>query len=72
MIFISAGQDPNMADPLGRMMVIATGFHAMASRLRDLLGWQLRVRPCPDLTSPGEDEAIDAVIAAQWEYWALS
>jgi acetoin utilization deacetylase AcuC-like enzyme len=35
-IFISAGQDANMADPLGRMLVTTEGFRAFAHRLRSL------------------------------------
>jgi acetoin utilization deacetylase AcuC-like enzyme len=34
LLFLSAGQDANMADPLGRMLVTTAGFRAMAERLR--------------------------------------
>jgi acetoin utilization deacetylase AcuC-like enzyme len=34
LLFISAGQDANMADPLGRMLVTTAGFRRMAERLR--------------------------------------
>lgn len=36
MIYISAGQDANMRDPLGRMLVTGSGFRAMATLLRGL------------------------------------
>jgi acetoin utilization deacetylase AcuC-like enzyme len=36
LILISAGQDPSMVDPLGRMMVNAEGFRLMAEMMRDL------------------------------------
>jgi acetoin utilization deacetylase AcuC-like enzyme len=38
LIFISAGQDPSMVDPLGRMMVTMDGFRALATFLRELAG----------------------------------
>lgn len=36
LIFISAGQDANLADPLGRMLLTSDGFRALATQLRDL------------------------------------
>ncbi len=36
LLFISAGQDPSMMDPLGHMMVTASGFRQMAERLTAL------------------------------------
>ena len=36
MIFLSAGQDPSMDDPLGRMLVTMSGFREMAERFRAL------------------------------------
>jgi acetoin utilization deacetylase AcuC-like enzyme len=36
LIFISAGQDANMADPLGRMMLTTDGYRMMTARLRAL------------------------------------
>ena len=36
LILVSAGQDPNKYDPLGRMCVSAAGFRSMATIMRDL------------------------------------
>lgn len=36
LILVSAGQDPSMMDPLGRMMVTMDGFRAMAETMRSL------------------------------------
>jgi acetoin utilization deacetylase AcuC-like enzyme len=36
MIFVSAGQDASMEDPLGRMLVTMRGYRAMARLVRDL------------------------------------
>ena len=36
LLFISAGQDAGLADPLGRMLVTMGGFRALASQMRDL------------------------------------
>jgi len=36
MIFVSAGQDPSAADPMGRMSVTTEGFRNMATRLKVL------------------------------------
>lgn len=35
LILVSAGQDPSMMDPLGRMMVTMDGFRRMAAMMRD-------------------------------------
>jgi acetoin utilization deacetylase AcuC-like enzyme len=35
-LFISAGQDPSMMDPLGQMMVTMDGFRSMATMLREV------------------------------------
>lgn len=36
LMLISAGQDPNMADPLGRMLVTMEGFRGMATVLKEI------------------------------------
>ena len=38
LLLVSAGQDPSMVDPLGRMMVTMDGFRQMAALLKDVAG----------------------------------
>lgn len=38
LILVSAGQDPSMMDPLGRMMVTMDGFRQLATVIRDIAG----------------------------------